>query len=544
MNKRTLVQATSMAVVLTMALSACGSGGDDAMTDDGRPIVTVQVVKDARAEKMEDMEWTKDLETACGCSIEWQDVASSSWDQQKQASLAAGEVADVTIGGFGSGDMGEYGSLFLDLKPELANMPNVSKMFEAEPYAQVISTTTDGKILGTPRVSTNGTARTSNHMFINKQWLDKLGLAVPTTWDELRTVLNAFKTQDPNGNGKADEIPLDFNAPGTGGFGLFQPNVLLASEGITVPNGALGMYVKDGKVMNYLTDERYKDLVSYLHDLWSDGVISAEAFTHDWSKYISTAKGEGTTAIVGMTWMWTPSDIFGTKISGQYITIPALKKSADQTEPTVWAYNGDDLAYQADRLVISAKVKHKDAALKLADAFYSSDMSVQASYGAFDSAVEKVSDTEYKVLDPPSDHENATEWMFFQSLADGAPGWLGKNITLDLPAVHTEVQPVDAVYDEDYANVDFNNDILYANMPMTPEQTSTMNANNTGITQGAMSKFAQWVTKGGVDEEWDAYVENLGKNNLDENISIEQDVYDAFKQTMAEAGVDLNSDEQ
>ena len=89
--------------------------------------------------------------------------------------------------------------------------------------------------------------------------------------------------------------------------------------------------------------------------------------------------------------------------------------------------------------------------------------------------------------------------------------------------------------------MDFDNDILYSNMPMTPEQTSAMNANNTGITQGAMSKFAQWVTKGGVEQEWDAYVENLKKNKLDENIEIEQQVYDAFKKNMGMIKVNLNN---
>ncbi|MCI1890088.1 MAG: hypothetical protein LKI98_06590 [Bifidobacterium crudilactis] len=77
-------------------------------------------------------------------------------------------------------------------------------------------------------------------------------------------------------------------------------------------------------------------------------------------------------------------------------------------------------------------------------------------------------------------------------------------------------------------------------MPMTPEQTSTLNANNTGITQGAMSKFAQWVTKGGVDNEWDAYVANLKKNKLDENIKLEQQIYDSFKKNMDTIGVNLN----
>lgn len=42
---------------------------------------------------------------------------------------------------------------------------------------------------------------------IRQDWLDKLGLEMPTTQEELVEVLRAFKTGDPNGNGIADEIP-------------------------------------------------------------------------------------------------------------------------------------------------------------------------------------------------------------------------------------------------------------------------------------------------------------------------------------------------
>ena len=47
---------------------------------------------------------------------------------------------------------------------------------------------------------------TPNRMFINKAWIDKLGLSMPTTTDELKAVLKAFHDQDPNGNGVQDEI--------------------------------------------------------------------------------------------------------------------------------------------------------------------------------------------------------------------------------------------------------------------------------------------------------------------------------------------------
>jgi len=532
--------ALGTAATAAAGLAACGSGGGSSTTADGKPIVKVQVVKDSRTAKMSDLAWTKSLEEAAGCSIQWLETPSASWDQQKKASLAAGDVADITIGGFGSGDMADFGSLFMDLKPELGSLPNVQAMFDAEPYAQVVSTTTDGKILGTPTVARSITARSSNHMFINKQWLDNLGLEVPTTWAELETVLEAFKDGDPTGTGAA-VIPLDFNAPGTDGFGLFNPNLLLSSRGITVSSGALGMYAKDGVVKNYLTDPAYKELIVFLRRLWEKGLISEEAFTHDWSAYTSTAKGDGDVAKVGVSWMWTPSDIFGSTLGPQYVTIPALKAEAGQSEKTVWTYNGDDLAYQANRAVVSANPGNKKATLALVDAFYSADMTVQMRYGAFDTCVTRNGDNDYTVLEPADSTKNASDWQFTNALADGAPGWIRPDMVLNLPAEHTEYREVDAVYEDNYANIDLNQDVLYSNMPTTPEQSRTLSKNATGINQNAMSKFAQWITQGGVEAEWDDYVASLEANNLAESIAVQQEIYDAYKAQMDELGVDLNS---
>ena len=47
---------------------------------------------------------------------------------------------------------------------------------------------------------------------IRKDWLDKLNLEMPTTTEELFEVLQAFRDQDANGNGEADEIvAIDFD---------------------------------------------------------------------------------------------------------------------------------------------------------------------------------------------------------------------------------------------------------------------------------------------------------------------------------------------
>jgi multiple sugar transport system substrate-binding protein len=49
----------------------------------------------------------------------------------------------------------------------------------------------------------------ANVMLIRKDWLDKLGLQPPKTWDELAKVAKAFTTQDPDGDGKPDTYGLD-----------------------------------------------------------------------------------------------------------------------------------------------------------------------------------------------------------------------------------------------------------------------------------------------------------------------------------------------
>lgn len=80
---------------------------------------------------------------------------------------------------------------------------------------------------------------------------------------------------------------------------------------------------------NYLTESAYRDLIAYLHRLWSKGLISSEAFTHDWSQYTAASEGYDKTAIVGFTWMWTSSDIFGLGLADQYIALSSLKQAVD-----------------------------------------------------------------------------------------------------------------------------------------------------------------------------------------------------------------------
>ena len=98
---------------------------------------------------------------------------------------------------------------------------------------------------------------------IRKDWLDKLGLEMPTTADELFDVLKAFRDQDANGNGEADEIvAIDFDNFGNGlsqYFGLGTDYVYVDYE--------------TGEATSPWYDEGIKDYIAFMQRLCEAGLL-------------------------------------------------------------------------------------------------------------------------------------------------------------------------------------------------------------------------------------------------------------------------------
>ena len=90
--------------------------------------------------------------------------------------------------------------------------PNLKKRFEEKPDWEQSVTAPDGHIYAITQWSECFHCSYPSKLWMNTTWLDALGLEQPTTTEELRTVLRAFKDGDPNGNGAADEVPLSGSA--------------------------------------------------------------------------------------------------------------------------------------------------------------------------------------------------------------------------------------------------------------------------------------------------------------------------------------------
>lgn len=68
----------------------------------------------------------------------------------------------------------------------------------------------------------------------------------------------------------------------------------------------------------------------------------------------------------------------------------------------------------------------------------------------------------------------------------------------------------------------------YPNVMFTNEENEERPTLTTDIDKYVESTRAKWITEGGIDEEWDAYVEQLNAMGLERLIEIYTDAYERY----------------
>ena len=135
-------------------------------------------------------------------------------------------------------------------------------------------------------------------MFIRKDWLDNLGLEIPTTMEELKTVAQAFTDDDPDGNGVDDTYGLALC--GADGF-TYWSGVQAFFEGYGAApgywNDSFTFIEKDGEVMwgGALSTEM-KTALTDLQEMYASGALAKSFGTMDYNQLLQDV-GAGTCGI-------------------------------------------------------------------------------------------------------------------------------------------------------------------------------------------------------------------------------------------------------
>ncbi|AHG21894.2 sugar ABC transporter permease [Chania multitudinisentens RB-25] len=283
--------------------------------------------------------------------------------EQFNLMLASNELPDIVGGDNLKDNFIRYGmeGAFIPLNELIAkHAPNLKTFFDAHPEIAKAITAPDGNLYFIPYVPDGATAR---GYFIRQDWLDKLGLKVPQTTEELYTVLKAFREMDPNGNGKKDETPFIDRHPEE----VFRL-VNFWGARASGSNNYLDFYVEDGKIKHPFAEEAFKTGMVGVAKWYKEGLIDPEIFTRKARSREQQFGGN----VGGMTHDWfastmTFNDTMSKNIPGfKLIPIapPANTKGERWEEDTRQRVRPDGWA-------ITVKNQHPIETIKLFDFYFS-----------------------------------------------------------------------------------------------------------------------------------------------------------------------------
>ncbi|MEA4890699.1 MAG: extracellular solute-binding protein [Clostridiaceae bacterium] len=237
---------------------------------------------------------TKWFEDKTNVKVDW--MLTSSADSTEKLSLllaanAKSDMPDVFLCGISRAVAEAYGvqGVLMDLSSLINDYGvNMKKLFERNDKLEKQMTAYDGKKYFLFRYYETVHVTNTQKLWMDMQWLKNLGLQTPKTTDEFYTVLKAFKTEDANGNGDAnDEIPFIHYTDGwMSAFGMSIMNSFVYS-----PAGDNKLYYEDGKVKVSYAQDGWKEALRYYKKLYDEGLMDNECFsmTLDQAKALGAA---------------------------------------------------------------------------------------------------------------------------------------------------------------------------------------------------------------------------------------------------------------
>lgn len=285
-------------------------------------------------------------------------------EQKINMAIASGEIPDFMVVNEAQLAMlsktdlinKDIGDIFMQYASE-----GLKDWFFADSMDAWDSVTYDGKTIAL--YAKGGAINDASILWMRKDWLDKLGLEVPKTMDDLYNVMMAFKTQDPDGNGVDDTYGMALNKD------------FMTCAGIAVGGGVMnsfganpGIWVEDGNGgLTYgSVAEGAKDALSWMAQAYADGLIVEDFASMDGNQASENVVAGKTGIQYGANWnpMFPLNNCVTNDPSADWIAVPMPQKT-EGVNPVPQCGTGIQYLY-----VVSAECEHPEAVVKLLNFYY------------------------------------------------------------------------------------------------------------------------------------------------------------------------------
>lgn len=370
-------------MMLCGLLTGCGT--DTQSSAKGGKTLKVGIPQKASVSDYDENAYTKYIEENTGVNIEFVYFSSKASEYKQQLALTASsndELPDVLLGftGMGTTAANQYGEdgYFLELTDLIEKHADAYKAHYAELDERSkelvdlkMINQNDGKIYGMPLATQVLIDHIQSLLFINQTWLDAVGMSIPTTVDELYTVLKAFATRDPNKNGIADEIPM------LGGT-MISDYVINA---YTYYEESHPYNVENGTVYAPYKTNEFREALKMLNRMCEEGLYSDMSFTvtanTDLKNLYTPASGTATVGIIA----GHPSNKTDTSnaILDEYV---ALSPLGDKTGKGGYLVVSEDVVYISS--FITKDCEDPELAMEFIDFFYEDETIKRGRHGERD----------------------------------------------------------------------------------------------------------------------------------------------------------------
>ena len=308
------------------------------------------------------------MEEKTGIHIDWLTSPPAGVSERVTLMLAAVDLPEVFMLPWGiiTSDMivryGVEADMFLPLNELIeTHMVNLPKHIDKYGIRGAI-TAIDGNIYGIPGWNDCFHCQYPWRFWMNHDWLKTLGMEPPETTEEFYQVLKAFRDNDPNRNGIADEIPL------VGSLGAWHGSVIDFILNSFIFNNALSpthafLSVGEERIDTIVNKPQYREGLKFLNRLYKEGLLYPASFTQGLDELRAlAAAGIVGSGPGGNLAQWidpvTQGDIYG-----QFRPIAPLE-GPDGVRQTTW------FKYQPiihNNFVITKAARHPEAAIRWAD---------------------------------------------------------------------------------------------------------------------------------------------------------------------------------
>ena len=493
-----IVRLVCVPAFVILLLSGCARESGKETPSPSVSLTALQYEIDNIAVDFSSMWYYRQIEQQTGVHVDFTEIKDSEWSSSVSLAFARGKMPDMILRG--SLDVEEYGVtqhllVPLDEYMDRGFLPNYTERMDRAGLREQM-TASDGHIyqlgfLISQDVNTNG------HFFINKTWLDRLGLEVPGTVDELTEVLRRFRKEDFNGNGIRDEIPLEF----------------------TFDDNTTGIYNQAGQVHFAPEKESFFETLSWLHQLYLEGLLDID-FISQGSTIWAEKVNEGNT---GMFSYWRlQNTALNPSVAADYeVMLPVHAEGRQACLPR----NMDIIEFGA---ALTADNQDIENSLRWLDAQFETENMLVSQNGAVGDTLVRRDDGLYEVKYVPPDNE------LYQSV----PVICGQFFapaeyyaSVYVPAVHRQEKAAYCkLYEEAKVLEPVSCKLLTTVAPKTTAQSSAVQQLKAKLKSVVDAGIVAMVTQGVTDEAREAFMQQLRENGSEEYLRVYQQVYDHWRE--------------